>query len=213
MKCLAGGVLMILCVTAGASDVVLTPVATPQPEFPAELLKARYSGKIFAHVTIGSTGTAQAIRVIESSHEQFSQAVLTALRQWRFEPWQVDQGQPGEVAITLPIIFGAQGFKVFSGDVSVGLENVTCAYLNAEVRASKKDYPGEPLSEVDVFWYNRYYLSSSYVVHRVPEKDARQRLYSALHNAIPRVVKGCAKNSKGKYSDYLPEELRSLLVL
>lgn len=204
---------MICCVTAWASDVVLTPVVTPKPEFPVGLLKERYTGKIFAHVTIGSTGTLQAIRLIESSHEQFSQAVLKALRQWRFEPWQVDQGQPREVGITLPIIFGAQGIKVFSGEVSVGLENVTCAYLNAEVRASQKDYPGEPLSEVDVFWYNRYYLSSSYVVHRVPEKGERQRLHSTLHNAIPRVVKGCAGNSDGKYSDYLPDELRSLLVL
>lgn len=213
VKCLVWVLLMIFSVTARASDVLLVPVFTPKPQFPAALLKERYTGKVFAHITIGNTGYLRAIHLIESSHESFSEAATKAMGQWRFEPWEVKEGRPEELGITLPIIFGAEGIKPFSAEITVGLGNTTCAYLNNEVRMSKKDYPHAPLSEVDVFWYNRYYLGSSYIVYRAPGEGAREKLYSALRIAIPAVVKGCAGSKTDKYSDHLPDELRSLLVL
>lgn len=213
MKGLVWFLLAVFAVTAQAGEVLLVPVSTPHPQFPAALLKERYTGKVFARLSIGNTGTPRAALVIESSHEKFSEAVIKAVGQWRFEPWEVESGRPEHVDITLPAIFGALGLKPFSEEITVGLSSATCAHVNQEVRASKKDYPGEPLSEVGVFWYHRYSLSSGYVVHRVADRGARQRLYLALQNATPKVIKGCAGNKEGKYGDYLPDELRGLLVL
>ena len=213
VRCLVWVLLMVFSVTAWASDVLLVPVFTPKPQFPAALLKERYTGKVFAHITIGNTGYLRAMHLIESSHESFSEAAIKAMGQWRFEPWEVKEGRPEELGITLPIIFGAEGIKPFSAEITVGLGNTTCAYLNNEVRMSKKDYPHAPLSEVDVFWYHRYYLGSSYIAYRAPENETRMALYAALQKAIPSVVKGCQGNKGGLYSDYLPSELRNVLPL
>jgi len=105
-----------------ANQLLLVPVFTPKPEYPDELIKTRYAGKVRVSLTIGSQGTVQAARVIESSHPRLAEAAQRAL----------------------------------------------------------VHFPIEPLSNVDVFWYTREYLSSHYMRHLLPEDKDRQLLLVQL---------------------------------
>jgi TonB family protein len=198
-------------VTAQANGAFLIPIATPTPEYPSELLKTRYTGKVLANLTISAFGTVQNTRIIESSHPQMAEATQHALVKWRYHQWEVGEGKPGTVDITVPIIFGARGIEPFSREITVGLQNTLCAYLNYEVRISRLDYPKDPLNKIDVFWHTRKYLSGSYAAHQVPEQAAREALFAELEGAIPKIVKECSRNPDARYSDYLPQQIRALL--
>lgn len=201
-----------LSVMAQANDALLDPIATPTPVYPPELLKTRYTGKVLANLTISAFGTVQDTRIIESSHPKLAEATQNAMVNWRYQPWEVTEGKPGRVDITVPVIFGARGIEPFSREITVGLQNTLCAYLNSEVRISKMDFPRDSLNKVDVFWHTRKYLSGSYVTHLVPEPHKREALFATLETAIPKIIKECGRNPDARYADYLPQGIRSLLA-
>lgn len=194
-----------------ASDALLVPVSRPSPEYPQELLKSHYTGKVLINLTVSAFGTIQSTRIIESSHPKLSEAALHAIVKWRYQPWEVADGKPGNVSIVVPILFGARGIEPFSKEITVGLENTLCAYLNHEVKISKLDYPKEPLNKVDVFWHTRQHLAGSHVAYRVPEQEKRTALFAELEGAIPRIIKECRRNPDARYADYLPQQIRTLL--
>lgn len=199
-------------VMAQANNALLVPIVTPTPEYPPELLKTRYTGKVLANITISAFGTVQGTRIIESSHPKLAEATQHAIVKWRYQPWEVSEGKPATVDITVPILFGARGIEPFSKDITVGLQNTLCAYLNYEALASRRDYPGDPLNTIDVFWHTRKHLSGSYVAYRVPEQVERKALFAELENAIPKIIKECGRNPNARYADYLPQSIRSLLA-
>lgn len=201
-----------LCIEAQANEVLLHPVSTPKPEYPQELLKTRYTGKVLANVTISAFGTVQNTRIIESSHPKLAEAAQQALVKWRYQPWDVVEGIPGSVDITVPFIFGARGIEPFSKEITVGLDRTLCAYLNYEVKISKLDFPKDPLSKIDVFWHTRQYLSGSYAAYRIPGQTERKALFAELENAVPTIIKNCRRNPDARYAEYLPQAIRSLLA-
>jgi TonB family protein len=203
-------VLCWVCLAVQAKEALLIPVFRPAPEFPKDLLKKRHAGKVFVNLTVGAFGTVQTARVRESSHPRFTEAAQKAVVQWRYEPWDVTDGRPSSVDITVPIIFGAQGIEPFSPLITVGLENTLCAYLNYEVQTSQQNFPDEPLSTVDVFWHAREHLAGSYTRFMVPDEDARNVLLSRLETAIPKAVNACRNNPQRKLSKFLPEEITTL---
>lgn len=200
------------CTLVTASEALLIPVTTPEPEYPQTLLKERYTGKVLVNLTIGAFGTVQSTRIIESSHPMLAEAVQHAVVKWRYQPWDVTEGRPGKVDISVPILFGALGIEPFSKEITVGLENTLCAYLNYEVKSSQLNYPKDPLSMVDVFWHTRDYLAGSYVGYRVPDPTQRKALFDELKQAVPAIVKACKRNPKTRYSDHLPAGIRRLLA-
>ncbi len=212
MKVLAFMAFLLFSFATHAREALLIPVSTPKPEFPQQLLKKRHAGKVLVSLTVGAFGTVQNARIVESSHPQFAEAVQRAVTKWRYRPWKAVDGKPSSVEIAVPIIFGARGLHPFSPQITVGLENTLCAYLNHEVHASKRDFPNEPLSEVDVFWHTRAYLAGGYVAHMRPDQRKGETLIDELHKAIPAIVKSCQSNAQAKYGEHLPESIRSLLV-
>lgn len=70
-----------------ASDALLVPVSRPSPEYPQELLKSHYTGKVLINLTVSAFGTIQSTRIIESSHPKLSEAALHAIVKWRYQPW------------------------------------------------------------------------------------------------------------------------------
>ncbi len=194
-----------------ASDALLIPVSRPNPEYPQELVKSHYTGKVLINLTVSAFGTVQGIRVIESSHPKLSEAALRAIVKWRYQPWEVADGKPGNVSIIVPILFGARGIEPFSKEITVGLEHTLCAYLNYEAKTSKLDYPKDPLNKIDVFWHTRQHLAGSYVAYRVQEPEKRAALFAELESAIPGIIKDCRRNPDARYADYLPQQIRALL--
>jgi TonB family protein len=195
-----------------AAEELLVPVFTPKPEYPKDLIKTRYTGKVRVYLTVGASGTIQGARVIESSHPDLTAAVQRALVQWRFEPREVAGGDPNYLEFTVLVLFGARGVAPFSREITVGLNDMLCAYLNYEVKASKRDFPKEPLSKVDVFSYTAEFLGGSYVTTKVPDVEQRKTLFKLLGSSIPQVVSACRRYPDSKYATHLPKEIRELLV-
>ncbi|MDB4917216.1 MAG: Gram-negative bacterial tonB protein [Gemmatimonadetes bacterium] len=78
-------------------------VATvPMPGFPAMLHSANVEGEVRVVVPVDANGNPdrRAARVIRSSHELFSLAVMNAVAKWRFEPRRRDrQGVADSVTV------------------------------------------------------------------------------------------------------------------
>ncbi|RMP07463.1 TonB domain protein [Pseudomonas syringae pv. delphinii] len=175
-----------LTLPVSAAESFLVPMHTPTPVFPAELIKTRYAGKVRAQLWIKSDGQVREVRAIESGHPQLTEAVEQTLRQWRYKPWIGTVGAPPLATITVPVIFGSHGYRRFNTEVTVGLGNIRCGYLNHEVKSARQDSPKEPLSKINVFSYTGQALFGSHAAQ-------------------------CQKNPTRRYVDYLPENVRNAL--
>jgi TonB family protein len=195
-----------------ASEIELVPIFTPQPTYPEALLKNKYYGKVRVSMTVGAGGKIQNVTVIEGGHPELTTAVQEAVAQWRYKPWKGAVNAPSAITITLPIIFGPRGAKSFAGEINVGLGNVRCAYLTNEVTAARSDYPKQPLSKIDLFWYTQEFLASRYIALNVPDEGQRKALVSQLQASIPDVIKNCRRNPEKLFGDYVPRQVRDLLV-
>lgn len=212
MRFFAFIVLWLISAVALANEAFLNGVATPKPAYPRELLKTAHAGKVLVELSISATGKVEKTRIVESSHPKFAEAAQHTLSKWRYQPWRTTQGRPESVDIMVPIIFGARGLEPFSKELTVGLDNTLCAYLNQEVTLSQRNFPLESLSKVDVFWHTRKYLASSYVTWQVPGKTKRAALFTELEQAIPALVEACRENPDARIGNYLPHEIRGVLV-
>jgi protein TonB len=79
-------------VTSDASvDVPVRALVDRAPAYPETLRSAGISGTVRVQFVVDTTGRAElsSVRVIESSHELFTRAVIASLRQARFTPGEV----------------------------------------------------------------------------------------------------------------------------
>lgn len=203
---------MLCACGAFAGDASLRPAFTPAVEYPQALLKARQTGKVRVYLIIDPSGAVKEARTIESSHPEFKAAVQRAVVRWRFKPWDAQQtGQP-RIDVSLLVLFGAQGGDAFSQNITVGLHNAQCAYLNHEVKASRRDYPEAPLRDVDLFWYTAEFLRSDYVAWKVPDEAERKSLQKLLQKSVMKVVGACQRSPERRFAEFLPGEVQRLLI-
>jgi TonB family protein len=195
-----------------AAHVSLVPVLTPKPVFPSQMINNRDTGKVRVRLTVAAHGGIQATKIVESSHPTFAEATQQAVVKWRFRPWSTENGEPTKLEITVPVLFGARGIEPFSPDITIGLRNVLCAYLNYEVKSSLSNFADEPLKKVDVFWYANEFVKSAYVATQMPDSNKRQALVGQLEQAIPDIVKQCKRNPDHTVAYYLPKGIRDVLV-
>jgi TonB family protein len=212
LKFLAFALIIFFTASIKADEVTLVPIFSPAPQYPEVPIRPSFTNKVRVKLTIESSGRVQSVKVIESSHGLLSKVVQKALLRWRYRPWRIMPGAPATVSVTLPIIFGPRGSERSASEINIGLGNVLCAYLNYEVAAAHGDYPKESLSKVDLFWYAREFLSSPYMELRVPEAGKRQSMLMRLQASVPRVIKRCRRNPEGRFGDYLPKDIREVLV-
>jgi TonB family protein len=187
------------------------PIYTPAPQYPRSLLETGYTGKVRFYLTVDNDGFARHIRVVESAHPQLTESVRQVASRWRFKPWSIAGSNAGQTEVMLLVLFGAEGMAAFPPQISVGLGNTLCAYLNQEVALSRRDYPDAALSDVDVFSYTTEFLESAFVAVKLPEHNAREALRIHFKEAIPTVVAGCLLHPRRRYSDFLPEDVREAL--
>lgn len=205
-------ILLLLCALEVHAREPLTAVFAPKPEFPPDLAEARYAGKVRVRLTVGPSGTVQATRVVESGHPELALAVQRAVVQWRFKPWNAQSSGPNKEEFMVLVLFGARGIEPFSSEITVGLNQTLCAYLNHEIKASKRDFPEAQLSDVDVFWYMAEFLASDYVASRVPDENQRNALLVQFKKSIPQVATLCRGKPNSRYADHLPEAIRRLML-
>lgn len=131
---------------APAADAVRAPVMiqTVTPQFPVSLMNSGiYDGEARIIVVIDAVGHLTDWIIRSYSHPILARDAVEALRQWRFEPGQVN-GQPVDTRTEIVFSFRVTGIitTVNSGDIA---ERIEKAVGNREVRhvcpASELDEP------------------------------------------------------------------------
>jgi TonB family protein len=98
-----------------------------RPEYPPAALAARYAASVLVELTVLQDGTVGEVKVLKCTRPKvgFEEAVVTALKKWRFEPG-TKGGKPVEVTTTLNLNFTRGGVDVASeARVSAGGFTVT----------------------------------------------------------------------------------------
>jgi periplasmic protein TonB len=74
-----------------------------QPQYPPLARQTRISGTVRLHAIIGKNGAVEQLEVL-SGHPLLVQSALDAVKQWRYQPTQLN-GEPVEVDTTIDVIF------------------------------------------------------------------------------------------------------------
>ncbi|HEX5757014.1 MAG TPA: energy transducer TonB [Arenimonas sp.] len=83
-----------------AARTTPVPLSTPQPDFPAQALRAGITGEVEFEYTIARDGSVSDVRIVRAQPRgTFERSVLSTVRRWRFEP--LDQ----EVTQTTTVVF------------------------------------------------------------------------------------------------------------
>jgi TonB family protein len=86
-----------------ASIVPAKLIKRVQPEYPAEAQGKRIEGTVKLQVLVHKDGSVSVQNVVDGD-PILSPAAIEAVRQWRYEPWQLN-GQPIEMQTTVDVIF------------------------------------------------------------------------------------------------------------
>ena len=102
---LASGAVLFAAETPGGSKVK-APVVTKRvmPVHPLELQKQMKNGEALVECVVSETGSLQEIKVLSATLPEFGQAAVEALKQWEFQPGEVD-GHPTLVRLQIPFDF------------------------------------------------------------------------------------------------------------
>jgi len=80
------------------------PVRTPPPVYPAVLQRKKVEGTVFLVFVIDANGRVLAPKVERSTHTEFEQPALNAIRRWQFSPGK-RAGEPVKTRVRLPLQF------------------------------------------------------------------------------------------------------------
>jgi periplasmic protein TonB len=101
------GSLAIATVSAAeeaAFDVRPVPVKTPPPQFPSAMQREGVSGVVAVRVVIDETGAVSECSVSKSSHAEFEQPAVSAVKNWKFKPASKG-GVAVKASVVIPIKF------------------------------------------------------------------------------------------------------------
>ena len=85
-------------------DTPPAPIKTPPPKHPDNLRREGVSGIVAVVLVIDSSGKVSDATISKSTHADFEEPTLAAVKNWRFKP-ATKGGQPCAVKVTLPIHF------------------------------------------------------------------------------------------------------------
>jgi len=85
-------------------DEVPSPVRTFVPEYPDSLRNAKVAGLVTVMIVIDESGDVIAAEVVKTSHDDFSEPAVAAVRRWKFKPAKLD-GKSVKVKVTIPVRF------------------------------------------------------------------------------------------------------------
>jgi protein TonB len=206
--------LVALCLSvslsAFANHVTLIPVYTPQPKFPETLKSAGVAGETRVQFVVHSNGYVSSIKILKSDDPLFSEASSTAVRKWKFKPWEVTNGRPASVEVVAPMIFTYGHGTQLPMDISSILSVLPCTQVNAQVATGNSRQPKTPLHELSFVSYVVRYLSEGVPSVQL-SKSRRSALLNEFTQHIPQVIERCAAAPRAYYADQLPDSIRALL--
>ena len=93
-------------------DLPIPLIGNPPPSYPAALEQARVGGQVVVEFRVDSTGVIDlgTLRVVQSTHVAFTQAVRNVLPRLRFLPAQLERQAVG-VTVRQPFLFVVRGMR------------------------------------------------------------------------------------------------------
>ncbi|MEZ0472274.1 TonB family protein [Luteimonas salinilitoris] len=89
--------------------------SAPAPDYPPQALANGQSGSVLLHLLVATDGSVKEVRVVQSEPEDVFDAVsIEAARRWTLEP-RVEDGEPVEGWLQVPITFDPGGDSTGSG--------------------------------------------------------------------------------------------------
>lgn len=83
------------------------PTFTERPEYPWSLKRAGIMGTVSVRCSVNEQGQVTNLKVVSTTHEDFVNPALYALRRWQFKPGMRD-GAPVAMDIIVPIRFALE---------------------------------------------------------------------------------------------------------
>jgi protein TonB len=83
------------------------PVKTPPPVYPASMARAGVQGTVAVKVVIDENGAVAACTVSKSSHPEFEEPAVEAVKTWKFKP-AVKDGAKVKAEVIIPIRFNQE---------------------------------------------------------------------------------------------------------
>lgn len=88
-------------------DEAPAPLRTFAPDYPSALRAAKVNGVVSVVVVVDESGEVLASEVSKSTHEEFKEPALDAIRRWKFKPAKLD-GKNVKVRVTIPMRFSVE---------------------------------------------------------------------------------------------------------
>jgi protein TonB len=88
----------------GDLDQKARPIFQASPNYPYELRQKKVTGEVYLIFVVDDLGRVQHPKVEKSTHQQFEQPALDAVKQWKFEP-AVRSGKKVASKLRIPIRF------------------------------------------------------------------------------------------------------------
>jgi TonB family protein len=79
-------------------------LSQPKPQYPPEARFQHISGSVYLSALIGKTGAVEKLGVIDSPSPILTDAAITAVKQWKYQPYLID-GVPVSVSTTITVNF------------------------------------------------------------------------------------------------------------
>ncbi len=113
-----------------------------EPWYPELLKLAGIEGKVILNVFINEQGKVEKTKILESTHEAFSEAAVKAAKQWEFLPAMKD-GKPIKAEVTIPFRFKlAEGSGKPKPEELMQLQEDVHKLLRGEATDSVKSHIG-----------------------------------------------------------------------
>jgi protein TonB len=87
-------------------DEAPAPVRTVAPDYPASLRAAKVNGVVSVVLVVDESGDVLAAEAAKSTHDDFTDPALNAIRRWKFKPAKLE-GKAVKVKVTIPVRFTA----------------------------------------------------------------------------------------------------------
>lgn len=75
------------------------------PAYPSALRGGRLFSSALVHYDVHHDGSVSDIRVIERTDQKTANAVVSAVKRWRFKPWEVTEEMPAVIGESVQYLF------------------------------------------------------------------------------------------------------------
>lgn len=98
MRALLFSCLLAICAVCGAQ------IRGEPPAMPRAALAQKIEGTVTVEITFDEKGDVEDVKVVTSPHEILTEAVLSAVKQWKMEP-RLEKGKPVIVVARRSFVF------------------------------------------------------------------------------------------------------------